>query len=48
VFNFLVAHRGQLGVERVVKFHGLLMDGALDLTNGDRIAVEIKYRMNWL
>jgi hypothetical protein len=48
VFNFLFANSAELGIDSVLRFRGLLADGALDLTNGNRIVVEIKYRMNWM
>jgi len=48
VFNYLFANRAELGIASVLRFSGLLADGAIDLTSGDRIVVEIKYKMNWL
>ena len=48
VFNFLLGNSVALGIANVLRFKGLLADGAIDLTNGDRIVVEIKYRMNWM
>jgi hypothetical protein len=48
VFNFLLASRIELGIASVHGYRGYLADGAIDLTNGGRILVEIKYRMNWM
>jgi hypothetical protein len=47
VFNFLLANKEQLGIKDVVKFTALLVDGAVELIDGRRLAVEVKYRMNW-
>lgn len=46
VFNFLLANREFLGIVAVLKFQGLLVDRAVELTTGQRLAVEVKYRMN--
>ncbi|HEY2909669.1 MAG TPA: hypothetical protein VGI99_05460, partial [Gemmataceae bacterium] len=47
VFNFLLANKESLGIKAVMKFTALLLDGAVELVDGRRLAVEIKYRMNW-
>jgi len=47
VFNLLFAKCDTLGIKNVMKFKALLVDGALELVDGRRLAVEIKYRMNW-
>lgn len=47
VFNFLWAERKALGIDTVFKFENLFIDGALLLSDGRRLAVEIKLRMNW-
>jgi hypothetical protein len=47
VFNFLFENRGALGIENVLVFKNLLLDGAIVLTNGHRLGLEIKLRMNW-
>jgi hypothetical protein len=41
------ANRATLGVKAVMKFSALLVDGAVELEDGRRLAVEIKFRMNW-
>src|SRR5262245_19526672 len=47
VFNFLLEQRQALGVETVFRFKNLFVDGAILLTDGRRLAVEAKLRMNW-
>jgi hypothetical protein len=47
VFNFLVAKKEALGIKNVMKFMALLVDGAVELMDGTRLTVEIKFRMNW-
>src|SRR5262245_18408826 len=47
VFNFLFANRERLGIRSVMKFTALLVDGAVELTDGRRLTVEVKFRMNW-
>lgn len=47
VFNFLLANKAALGVETVFRFKNLFVDGAIRLTDGRRLAVEVKLRMNW-
>jgi hypothetical protein len=47
VFNFLLDNKAVLGVEAVLAFKNLLVDGAAVLANGRRFAIEIKLRMNW-
>jgi hypothetical protein len=36
-----------LGIQTALKFTNLKVDGAIVLVDGRRLAVEIKYRMNW-
>lgn len=48
VFNFLLAKRELLGIKSVMKFAALRVDGAVELMDGKRLALEIKFRMNWL
>jgi hypothetical protein len=47
VFNFLFERREVLGIQTVFKFANLVVDGAVLLADGTRLAVEIKMRMNW-
>jgi hypothetical protein len=47
VFNFLVEKKEALGIETVFKFKNLSVDGAVQLVDGRRLAVEAKLRMNW-
>lgn len=47
VFNCLWANRKQLGIAFVRKFTARLVDGCVELTDATRLAVEVKYRMNW-
>jgi hypothetical protein len=48
VFTFLFDQRKDLGIQRIYRLKNQLIDGALELPNGDRVAIEIKLRMNWL
>jgi hypothetical protein len=47
VLNFLLQNREVLGIQSVFRFQNLLVDGAVLLVDGTRLAVEIKLRMNW-
>jgi|GEM_PF-3061299 len=47
VFNFLLENMQALGIANVTKFAALRVDGRIELLDGMRLAVEIKYRMNW-
>ena len=47
VFNFLLAHKEALGVKAVWRCRNVRIDGLVDLDDGRRVALEIKYRMNW-
>src|SRR5207245_866372 len=47
VFNFLLANKEPLGIKAVMKFTALLVDGAVELVDGKRLTVEVKFRMNW-
>jgi hypothetical protein len=48
VFTFLFEHRKELGIERIYRLKNQRMDGELELPGGDLVAIEIKFRMNWL
>lgn len=48
VFNFLLDNKNALGIRSVTRFTNTLVDGALVLTNGKRLVIEVKLRMNWL
>jgi hypothetical protein len=45
--NFLWDNRNQFGIKAVMRFSALLVDGAVELTDGRRLTVEVKFRMNW-
>ena len=47
VFNFLYARKHELGVRDVWKCRAVRIDGLLDLDDGQRVMLEVKYRMNW-
>jgi hypothetical protein len=47
VFNFLLEQRQPLGISAVWRCRNVRIDGLLDLEDGRRMALEIKYRMNW-
>jgi hypothetical protein len=48
VFNFLLEQARELGIRKVFAFRNLVVDGAVDLVDGKRLIVEVKYKMNWL
>jgi len=47
VFNFMLANKASLGIKAVDQFSGVLVDGAVELEDGSRLALEIKLKMNW-
>jgi hypothetical protein len=47
VFNFLLAYRKPLGISAVWRCRNVRIDGLVELDDERRIALEIKYRMNW-
>jgi hypothetical protein len=47
VFNSLLAQNAQLGIRDVWSCGSVRIDGLVDLVDGSRLALEIKYRMNW-
>lgn len=47
VFKFFLAQRKPLGISDVWRCRNVRIDGLLDLDDGRRIGLEIKYRMNW-
>ncbi len=47
VFRFLVRNHRALGLREVHRFKNQMIDGALVLTTGARVALEIKYRVGW-
>ena len=48
VFNHLLANKDSLGIRRIHQLKNQRMDGELELVDGRLVAIEIKYRMNWL
>lgn len=48
VFNHLLANKESLGIRRINQLKNQRMDGELELVDGRLVAIEIKYRMNWL
>jgi hypothetical protein len=46
VFNFLLAHKQPLGISAVWRCRNVRVDGLLDLDDGRRMALKIKYAMN--
>ena len=48
VFNFLLRFKGTLGVQTVMRFTNLSVDGAIDLFDGKRLVIKMKHRMNWM
>jgi hypothetical protein len=47
VFNFFLDNKDALGIKNVLKFSALLVDGAVELVDGKRLTLEIKFCMNW-
>lgn len=47
VFNALLRERSILGIKQVSRCRNVRIDGLLELDGGQRLAVEVKYRMNW-
>lgn len=47
VFNALLRDRSALGIRQVNQCRNVRIDGLLELDDGRRLALEIKYRMNW-
>jgi hypothetical protein len=47
VFNFFVVNKDNLAIKKVLKFTALVVDGAVELQDGKRLTVEIKYQMGW-
>ena len=48
VFNFLLKNRARLGIKDITRFKNRLVDGELVLSDGTRLPVEVKWRMNWM
>jgi hypothetical protein len=48
VFNFLLKNKTRLGIQDVTRFKNRLVDGELVLSDGTRLPIEIKWRMNWM
>src|ERR1700683_2436956 len=47
VFNFLLDQKQRLGVRAVWRCKNARIDGLIELDAGSRLAVEVKYAMNW-
>jgi len=47
VFRFLARYQRELELREVRRFRNQLIDGALVLTNGTRVALEVKYQLGW-
>ena len=47
VLNFLLAQKQPLGITDLWQCRNVRIDALLDLDDGRRVALEIKYRMNW-
>ena len=48
VLTFLIEHRQTLGIAQLLRAENLMLDAGLVLDDGRFVAIEIKYRMNWL
>jgi hypothetical protein len=47
VYNYLINHKEALGIRKVFRLKNASADGEVELLDGSRVLVEIKYRMNW-
>ena len=47
IYNYLIAHKDVLGIRKVFRLKNASADGEVELLDGSRVLVEIKYRMNW-
>jgi hypothetical protein len=47
VFNHLYTNKRALGIHSVTRFRNRLVDGPIVLSDGRRLVVELKLRMNW-
>ena len=47
VFRFLVRYQRELELREVHRFKNQLIDGTLVLSNGTRVALEVKYQLGW-
>ena len=48
VLDFLLKNKARLGIQDVTRFKNRLVDGELVLSDGARLPIEIKRRMNWM
>jgi hypothetical protein len=48
VFNYFLAHKKELEIIEVFPFENMYVDGALKLTSGKAIALEIKENLDWV
>jgi len=48
VFNFLHGNKDALGIRSVTRSKNRIVDGQIVLSDGRRLVVECKLRMNWL
>lgn len=47
VFNHLLVKKETLGIKTIWRFKNLKVDGALELSDGRHLAVEVKFKMGW-
>jgi hypothetical protein len=47
VYNYLITHKDVLGIRNVIRLKNASADGEMELLDGSRVLVEIKYRMDW-
>jgi|SRR6516225_1994464 hypothetical protein len=47
VFNFLLNHKEPLGIRELWRCKNVRIDGLLALDDGRRVALEVKYKMDW-
>ena len=47
VYNYLLANKESLGISKLFRLKNASADCEIELLDGSRVLVEIKYRMNW-
>jgi hypothetical protein len=47
-FNFLLDQKRSLGIRTIWRYKNSRIDGLVELDDGTRLGVEVKYAMNWM
>ncbi len=48
VFNLLLKNKSKLGIKKIIRYENFVIDGVIVLVDDRQVAIEIKFRMNWL